>query len=140
MTNVARQRRGLAQSALCPLCNSEDEPLIHIFRDCSKVKQIWWLVSKGKFHVSFFSSNEASWMETNVREDSSLDGLGWNVWLGITTMTIWQLRNEVVFQGINISIDQAFHWIYHQASWVKTSIQDASCSPELLLHNVGWTI
>lgn len=33
--NVARQMRGLAQTALCPLCNLEEETIIHLFRDCN---------------------------------------------------------------------------------------------------------
>ncbi|KAL6218309.1 hypothetical protein ACLB2K_011523 [Fragaria x ananassa] len=41
LTNVQRVRRRFTTSAVCPICNSADESLLHLFRDCYKSKEVW---------------------------------------------------------------------------------------------------
>lgn len=40
LTNMVRQRRGLAESGTSPLCNCYDESLLHLLRDCDCVRPI----------------------------------------------------------------------------------------------------
>lgn len=41
MTNAFHNRHGFGASSLCPLCDREEETIVHILRDCSWVKGIW---------------------------------------------------------------------------------------------------
>lgn len=40
LTNVMHVRRGLTLSDLCPVCISEPEDTLHVFRDCQRTKQV----------------------------------------------------------------------------------------------------
>lgn len=54
VTNVFRLRRGLTDSGICPLCNHEEESLVHMGRDCSRVAQVWArLAENGVLRISF---------------------------------------------------------------------------------------
>lgn len=40
-TNQLRNRRGIAESDLCPRCNAYSETIKHLFRECDKAKNLW---------------------------------------------------------------------------------------------------
>lgn len=40
LTNMARKRRGLTDTCTCVVCNQEDETIIHLMRDCIKVRSM----------------------------------------------------------------------------------------------------
>lgn len=41
LTNCLRKRRGMAQSARCPVCQTEDENVLHVLRDCLTAADFW---------------------------------------------------------------------------------------------------
>lgn len=59
-------------------------------------------------------------------------GVQWNIWFGLTTMVIWQqLRNEVVFEGVTFSSEQAVHNVHAQAAWVRKTFDNVQVSAML---------
>ncbi|KAG8486120.1 hypothetical protein CXB51_019453 [Gossypium anomalum] len=44
LTNSERARRGIGRNSACPLCGHDTEDILHVIRDCSKVKEAWMLV------------------------------------------------------------------------------------------------
>lgn len=137
MTNDIRMRRGLIDTALCPPCGLGHETLIHLFKDCETVKDILWAISKGTIPAQFFHEEGIGWLKLNLEDDFLIDGLGWNVWFGLTTLNIWQRRNEKVFQGALMSSTDRCHRVCTQAMWVQSSIDSTSSIDVLSDHQNG---
>lgn len=144
MTNDLRLRRGLTNTAPCPMCGREDETLMHLFRDCDDVKDAWWVISKGIVPNYFFLEEGRRWLELNLEEEVQIEGLGWNVWFGLTTLAIWKRRNEKVFQGVVVSNTKLYHRVCTQAMWAQSSIDSASSINVLSTHHtsrqINWEV
>lgn len=137
MTNDLRLRRGLTDTTPCPMCGREDETLMHLFRDCDDVKDAWWVISKGIVPNYFFLEEGRRWLELNLEEEVQIEGLGWNVWFGLTTLAIWKRRNEKVFQGVVVSNTELYHRVCTQAMWAQSSIDSASSINVLSTHHTS---
>lgn len=137
MTNDARMNRGLTDTALCPLCGLEDQMLMHLFRNCEVVKDTWWLISKGIVPALFFQEDGMRWLEINLEDEFPIDGLGWNIWFGLTMLSIWQRRNEKAFQNTNISSIELFHRIRCLATGVRSTLENDGSSRIILSHQYG---
>lgn len=129
LTNDARRRRGLTDSALCPVCGLEDETMIHLFRDCGRIKDTWLLIFQGLIDANFFLQDGMTWLENNLKDQTLVDGIAWNVWFGLVTMTAWQVRNEKVFQDVDSQSFQTYHRIHSLAAWVRRCIDDSGRRP-----------
>lgn len=95
MTNSYKHRRGLSDSGMCPLCNQEDETLIHMTRDCAAVTQAWLILAGIKLPTDFFSLNPYNWLVHNLN-DKNLQH-EWKIIFGDAVSCFWQTRNEKVF-------------------------------------------
>lgn len=54
LTNAERYRRGMVGSPSCSLCDSHEESVIHILRDCRKARAIWNQVIPSNCAAQFF--------------------------------------------------------------------------------------
>lgn len=86
----------------------------------------WWDISKGTVAAPFFQEDDARWLDTNLEDKCPTEGLEWNAWFRLTTMNLWQERNEVVFQQATVSRTDLYHRIYSQAMGLRSTIKDSS--------------
>lgn len=47
VTNEWRKKRQLTESECCLVCNSEEESVLHLLRDCSQMQQVWHILFAG---------------------------------------------------------------------------------------------
>ncbi|KAL5168952.1 putative ribonuclease H protein [Glycine soja] len=92
---------------LCPFCHNQPESASHLFFTCGKIMPIWWeylnWVKEDKvFHcrpldnfIQHFSS--ASSKVSNTRR---------TMWWIAATVSIWRLRNDIIFQNQTLDINR----------------------------------
>lgn len=60
-------RMNILPSPICPLCDSLEESIIHILRDCHKVRKIWLPLPHPP---NFFRESLATWLQQNAKDHS----------------------------------------------------------------------
>lgn len=100
----------MTNSAVCPMCNMEEESLFHCFRDCQKAPTVWLQLLK-PFDAKFFEeTNWTVWLLKNLRNQSSRGSHpNWHLVFGSPLDQFWQARNELVFSQKSYST-QLLYW------------------------------
>ena len=131
-TRVELIRRNIVlPSARCPMCNSADESVSHIFFSCIFASGVWSLVWRWcKMSVASFADYEAvlKWplsSSNSAKEKKIICGIFW-----VTSWAIWKERNKVVFQNgdpkvlevVSLVKSMSFIWLkyrskYHRIVW-----------------------
>lgn len=102
VTNTWRKRRNLVDFDECPICHSSEESIIHVFRDCNSMKQIWnKLDVDHSGNATFFSENLHTWLSSNLSNSKTVGDTTWPVVFGTALSIAWQVRNELVFNQSN---------------------------------------
>lgn len=101
-TNVNRARRQAGVSTLSSSCQVADESAIHLFRDCSFVKEVWscCFALRGPT-TDFFSLNMADCLLANcshARQSAVMET--WALKFVLTLWCIWKRRNNMIFQAV----------------------------------------
>lgn len=68
-------RRGLAADLLCSVCNSGEESLMHLLRECDTTHQIWMLVSYHSLPNYFQEVDVLVWIASNLKDGSYRKGV-----------------------------------------------------------------
>lgn len=100
ITNQFRWRRGFAESNICPICSREEKSAIHLMRECVFARQVWSFVADNALPHSFLLGEIQSWICTNLKNESQRKGVKWHILFGIALLSLWQCRNELIFQGM----------------------------------------
>lgn len=66
LTNSVRRRRRMTSSDLCPLCQTSAEECLHLFRDCSAVREFWLSAVHLAADSLFFTSDWNHWLVLNL--------------------------------------------------------------------------
>lgn len=129
ITNFFRFRRGFSQSALCPICNNEEETTLHMVRDCREVVQVWSILSENSLPQAFFNCNLKEWLALNLKSKRTLRGSSWRMLFGAASSCIWQARNERVFQGKCTSAREiSVKAFYHAVAFNQSIIDNKQVS------------
>ncbi|KAF7827149.1 reverse transcriptase [Senna tora] len=105
--------------AICKLCNSNQEDLLHALRDCPSITHIW---NHLPLPPNFFSLPIDLWLKSNcTNNSSSLINLPWNTCFIYVCYHIWTNRNLYLFKNkphlphsilkTAISIATEFHYV-----------------------------
>lgn len=86
-------RRGITTTAVCKICLSEEETLLHCIRDCPRIKKIWERLG---FRDSFFHQLDANiWLKqgaTGINDTLFISCVWW----------AWKARNAFCFNSESI--------------------------------------
>ena len=92
-------RRGFGDDEGCPVCLREPETILHAFRDCPRVKQIWNQLGVKGDNSDFWRSNLHKWLQNNGKVRCSLiqGKPPWRIMFNFAVWCIWKSRNSFVF-------------------------------------------
>ncbi|KAL8150228.1 hypothetical protein V2J09_020036 [Rumex salicifolius] len=120
LTNLERQRRHLSDETVCVICNSGDENLIHVFRECNRAKRVWM----GFFRrcdntpTGFFEGLSGEYrMTSRTRQD---------VLFATTLWWLWKWRNAYIFREERVDVDQCTFLTLQAKELVEISVPNES--------------
>ncbi|XP_074270231.1 uncharacterized protein LOC141593178 [Silene latifolia] len=103
LDNIARRTRG--ESPSCYFCQSFSESSLHLFQDCSVARWVWkalGLEGKGCVEGTERGEDLRDWVEGRWGE---IEASEYGVFM-IGCWAIWEHRNKVVFDGVQIEPDR----------------------------------
>ncbi|KAL5699067.1 hypothetical protein ACHQM5_030019 [Ranunculus cassubicifolius] len=127
--------RGMNIENRCVLCGVEEESMEHLFMDCRFSSEIWRLVALEKESVwdVFEPTNTVrdilvKWPELKNR------GIGEHVWYVLpyaVMWVIWTERNNVIFEGGEVSLGKTVHRVRATCwDWLLCTEQGKQCRKE----------
>lgn len=57
VTNLFRQKRGIDLQGVCPMCNLEEESILHLTWDCRGVLEVWLRLTENRLPPEFFNDD-----------------------------------------------------------------------------------
>ena len=104
-------QRHITWDDLCPLCKEAPKTIIHILRDCRKVKPIWTRV--GNIAPDFYSDiSMKPWIKIwslSSRHTNVLPSVQWRDGFPILSQSIWSTRDKSVMEGAKFNTQAIFH-------------------------------
>ncbi|KAK4265131.1 hypothetical protein QN277_026221 [Acacia crassicarpa] len=97
LTNANQMRRGLTTDPSCPLCGSDFEDTMHVFRDCAHSRSLWRKVVPPERWRIFCSMSLPDWVRWNVRGQHATSK-EWASRFVILCWWLWKRRNLFVFE------------------------------------------
>lgn len=98
LTNEERCRRHLTTEIGCAECKDQPETLLHLFRDCPLIYEVWCFWLDLNSNTEFFNVPFAEWLRSNIMTDKRLpNGLKWASVFANTIWWAWRWRNNKVF-------------------------------------------
>ncbi|RYR40794.1 hypothetical protein Ahy_A09g046533 isoform B [Arachis hypogaea] len=94
LTNAQRFRRHMTLNPCCPRCQSGEESIVHVLRDCHFANQVWKLLVPAREVENFFTGSMREWLTSNLNRKTE-----WTYYFGVGTSSLWWLRNKLVFEG-----------------------------------------
>ncbi|KAL4354587.1 hypothetical protein GQ457_06G029720 [Hibiscus cannabinus] len=124
MTNLHRCRRTLSDDPYCPFCQEAEESIIHTFRDCERLQQVWRYIIPSSLAASFFSNPIKVWLRQNLCSNILFrNSIPWKIVFAAILWQFWKCRNDVVFVGDSASVECALSrgiaWAqYYNDGWL----------------------
>ncbi|KAJ1396785.1 hypothetical protein SESBI_32303 [Sesbania bispinosa] len=115
-----RFRRHLTTNVKCPRCLSQDEDLLHVFRDCCFAKNLWSHFVPSIDWLDFSQQDLHYWLVQNL--SSARMGLSANNWpltFGVILDHLWFDRNKLIFENLSSSDDGIWHRTVHSINEIK---------------------
>jgi len=97
MTNTERQRRHLCDTAICQVCKSGDETILHILRDCPAMMGIWNRIVPPTLQRPFYTQTLLEWIYGNVGSPVVREGIPWGTVFSMAVWWAWKWRCGNVF-------------------------------------------
>lgn len=93
-TNSLRTHRGMIPMSFCPRCDETPEDANHLFRLCSKPKDIWSCLRSNDWLNGSLSKSLLEWILYNAKSKSTFQ-LDTSVpWSTVLTVSLWQIRKD----------------------------------------------
>lgn len=91
-TNECRFRRGMSPDAVCRLCNTGDETVLHCLRDCSRVQDVWRRLGFDTVGNVFSVMDSKVWLRSLLQNsDPTAVATLWWIWRRRNT---WCMENQ----------------------------------------------
>ncbi|KAL8172460.1 hypothetical protein V2J09_024264, partial [Rumex salicifolius] len=94
LCNQERYRCHMSSVEKCPRCPSA-ESLLHMLRDCPRIKATWLAISGNSLPSGFFALNDVrEWVVRNVKNKDL-----WSTTFAYMVWHAWKCRNHLTFNG-----------------------------------------
>ncbi|GLT41648.1 hypothetical protein SLA2020_156950 [Shorea laevis] len=122
LTNSVRFARHMASSPTYPRCESSDETIIHLLRDCYYAKIVWGLL--GFASSEFFALDQLLWLRkfstsSPLHDPPRVSGKALflsTIWL------LWKDRNALVFRNHRTKPHELCSLVFQQAKYTKLAM------------------
>lgn len=105
LTNTNREKRGLTNDPLCPVCELEYEDVDHVIRRCPEAQIILDYFYDQHLGVRGDGLDFRTWVKKNVLNEQG--GADWPTKFTIIAWYIWKWRNAICFDSPeNMPIDK----------------------------------
>ena len=110
MTNVHRVQIGLGLDPSCKACNTIEEDIVHILRDCPLAREVWYLLLPYNSITNFFTLPILTWLAVNL-EPCSVLMKDWPLLYAVTSWWLRKWRNHSCFEDNNFQPHRPWHFI-----------------------------
>lgn len=119
LTNGEHLRRRMTEESHCIRCGAANESSLHFARGCSFAKGLWILIIPIEVRTSFFSMSLNEWLLWDPKNAGwlSSEGVSWPSLFSIVIWSLWNNRNDVIFNGSHSSIIEV---VKRSFSWAKS--------------------
>ncbi|KAL9282454.1 putative ribonuclease H domain-containing protein [Arabidopsis thaliana] len=135
MTNTERQRRHLCDTAICQVCKSGDETILHILRDCPAMMGIWNRIVPPILQRPFYTQTLLEWIYGNVGSQVVREGIPWGtVKCRDRTQFVKEISKDVYQahclanggQIKRVRVERQIAWSRPDEGWFKLNTDGAS--------------
>lgn len=121
VTNAFRHQRGLTNDSTWPMCAHDQETILHMSRDCTKVDRFGAFLLETILPRNFYVDDLHQWLSNNLNGNCNCRGVKWTTLFGAATSCFWYVRNEKVFQGKDFSCKELECRVLYNALAFQTS-------------------
>ena len=143
LTNLERWRRRLFVSPLCSRCGADEESTLHVLRDFSQARNLWFRIVPSKCLSTFFSLSLNEWLRQNLTNklDISWDG-HWACFFGIVVWRLGFFQNQFIFDGIqrNGDILEDIRGRVHEVIHAANALNVVSTSNNKAERWISWSM
>ena len=126
----------------CPFCTEVNEDLDHLFIKCTKVILVWKYVDDNINKEAWANLLFKDWVRWNLKSKVHGNKGPWKESFALCLWLIWRWRNNVIFNGKEISMNRKAAWIasYIQEIMSAFSNQAIACRGKFKskMNWIGW--
>lgn len=93
--------RGILCNTCCPLCQNQEESIIHLLHDCPFALRFWNKIGTPQSFTYFLQLDLLEWIKQNclcnIRVQAN--GIPWNSQFPFAIWGLWKHKNRVVFEN-----------------------------------------
>lgn len=104
-TRALLKQRNISEQDHCPFCPDKLEDTLHILCQCPRALELWQNTEQYLLQHNP-SENMVVWMERNLKKDTPLKDIPWNIWFPFCIWRIWLRRNRWIFDKKSLPIDK----------------------------------
>ena len=139
-TKTLLSHRRIIPNNLCPLCHSNPESCLHLFRDCPSILPLWHSLGFTSTSNFFTQSPVCMWVKHWSQDTSSpskFPQFQWKDFFPVLIWTIWSARNKWVMENITFDIPSIMHRTKTITTelWFNLLKKESSTSTETMFVN-----
>ena len=93
--------RGITSQKACPICQNQEESIIHLLRDCPFATKFWKDLGTPQIFSNFLHLNLPDWIKNNCLCSNQIhaNGFSWNIQFPFAIWCLRRHRNKIVFEN-----------------------------------------
>nr|KYP57109.1 Putative ribonuclease H protein At1g65750 family [Cajanus cajan] len=104
--------RGIIDNSNCPMCNAQQETLLHCLLECPRIGALWNSLGLCQPHLPTDSEKIKEWLKCWVEEQGSI--------IPVLLWVIWRSRNNMIFKGKLDKVADLKVWV---STWCSAIIR-----------------
>ena len=125
---------GISCSSLCPVCNKQEENIIHVLYDCEFAQIFWDIIQTPIGLRQFGVTNMSDWLKVNyLSQELHQTSISWRILFPFAIWSLWKHRNKMCFK--NAPSDLSLH-----KSCINQALEYFNCVGKIRKQNCLVTI